>query len=44
MLSDIRSHYGFTRDFSLLSQCAFFETAQLQLVLKELKLAIRTAS
>jgi type II secretory pathway predicted ATPase ExeA len=33
MLSDIRSHYGFTRDFSLLSQSAFFETTQLQLVL-----------
>lgn len=41
MLSDIRSHYGFTRDFSLLSQSAFFETTQLQLVLKELKLAIK---
>lgn len=41
MLSDVRTHYGFTRDFNLLSQVAFFETAQLQLVLKELKLAIK---
>jgi len=41
MLSDVRSHYGFTRDFNLLSQSAFFETTQLQLVLKELKLAIK---
>jgi type II secretory pathway predicted ATPase ExeA len=41
MLSDVRSHYAFTRDFSLLSQSAFFETTQLQLVLKELKLAIK---
>jgi type II secretory pathway predicted ATPase ExeA len=41
MLSDVRHYYGFTRDFSLLSQMAFFETTQLQLVLKELKLAIK---
>jgi len=41
MLSNIRSHYGFTRDLHLLSQTGYFETTQLQQVLKELKLAIK---
>ena len=40
MLSDIRSHYGFTRDFHLLSQTAYFETTQMQQLLKDLKLVI----
>lgn len=41
MLSDIRNHYGLTREFASISQFAYFETTQLQQVVPELKLAIR---
>lgn len=41
MLSDIRNYYSLTRDISLISQIAYFETTQLQQVVNELKLAIK---
>ncbi len=41
MLSDIRNHYGLTREFDSISQFAYFETTQLQQVVPELKLSIR---
>jgi len=41
MLSDIRNHYGLNREFSSISQIAYFETTQLQQVITELKLAIK---
>jgi len=41
MLSEIRNYYGLTRDISLISQIAYFETTQLQQVVNELKLAIK---
>ncbi|MDB0544252.1 AAA family ATPase [Ralstonia solanacearum] len=41
MLSDIRTYYGLTREISLTGQSTYFETAQSQHVVRELKLAIR---
>src|SRR5437868_14869754 len=41
MLSDIRNHYGLTREFSSVGQFAYFETTQLKQVVPELKLAIK---
>jgi type II secretory pathway predicted ATPase ExeA len=38
VLSDVRDHYGLVRE---LSQTGYFETAPLQQILKELKLAIK---
>jgi type II secretory pathway predicted ATPase ExeA len=41
MLSDIRDYYGLVREISQTGQTGYFETAQLQQILKELKLAIK---
>jgi type II secretory pathway predicted ATPase ExeA len=41
MLSEVREHFGITREISLISQFAYFETAQLQKLVTELRLAIK---
>jgi type II secretory pathway predicted ATPase ExeA len=41
MLSEVREHFGITREISLISHFAYFETAQLQKLVTELRLAIK---
>ncbi len=41
MLSDIRGFFGLTREIALTGQSTYFETAQSQHIVKELKLAIK---